>query len=633
MEWHFTKYHKGDTIRDTISGEFFSVDAIKNSSDALVREGIQNALDAQVEEKIGVKIRLFTGSQAPSKKVILKWFNGAWEHLCVPNNGLFPGWDEENKCPVLVFEDFGTMGLQGDVEQPFEISGRQNHFFYFFRSEGISAKSGENIGRWGVGKHVFPRSSNIKTCFGLTVRSDDRQKLMMGRTILKSHELNNLHYTPDGYLGEQAKDSELILPVTNHECLSSFCNEFGISRKNEPGLSIVIPYLDSKINYEDIMNAVISGFFYPILTGRLVVEITSPTDKTTINKQSILDETAFAENSEMENSFPTIKLAEWAITQSISDEYRLLPCTETHLNWNNELIQERDYLKMRDDFENGRMMKVVARINIEKEGNPPVLSSFEVYLSRDGSESGKTIFIRDGIIISDVKSPRTRGIRSIVIVNDKPLATLLGDSENPAHTEWHIVTPNFSKKYKNGKYCIKFVTQIVYNLFNSLGAQEEQEDLNLLIDIFSLPAEETEESLEEPVSVGGGEPGKISGGVIGPVQSEEKKFQISMIRGGFKISPGKSEIKYPAKMDVKVAYDTRRGNPLNKYRPYDFLLEKEPIKYKDLLRGITIKSVNDNNIVAEVREPDFQMVVAGFDEKRDLFVKVTVREVSDDSEI
>src|SRR6266481_1159879 len=53
MKWHFRPYAPGEKTRDPIQGEFFATDAIRNPAEALIREGIQNSLDAQLKNDDG----------------------------------------------------------------------------------------------------------------------------------------------------------------------------------------------------------------------------------------------------------------------------------------------------------------------------------------------------------------------------------------------------------------------------------------------------------------------------------------------------------------------------------------------------------------------------------------------------
>jgi hypothetical protein len=128
MEWHFAKYRPDETTCDPIVGEFFSTDAIDNPAQALVREGIQNTLDAGRGEP--VHVRVYCGYlKEPSR--IEFWLGGAWDHYSVPQNGLGNLPERFSEMPFLAFEDLGTSGLQGDVEQPFDLPGKKNSFYYF----------------------------------------------------------------------------------------------------------------------------------------------------------------------------------------------------------------------------------------------------------------------------------------------------------------------------------------------------------------------------------------------------------------------------------------------------------------------------------------------------------------------
>jgi hypothetical protein len=46
--WKFRKMNKGEMNVDPIEGEFFSTEALGSLPDALIREAIQNSLDASI---------------------------------------------------------------------------------------------------------------------------------------------------------------------------------------------------------------------------------------------------------------------------------------------------------------------------------------------------------------------------------------------------------------------------------------------------------------------------------------------------------------------------------------------------------------------------------------------------------
>lgn len=202
FRWHFNEMRPCDKAREPIQGEFFAADAIHNPGEALVREGIQNSLDARCNgQKVMVRIRVCGTEHAVRQEAVASFLDGLEEHVKAPGNGLRDIPDDKEDCPTLVFEDFGTRGLLGDPAEWKPAAGSGNHFYHFFRAEGRSDKCQKDIGRWGVGKQVFPRASRINAVFGLTVRSDDRRKLLMGMAVLKSHDLNGVRYGPDGWFG------------------------------------------------------------------------------------------------------------------------------------------------------------------------------------------------------------------------------------------------------------------------------------------------------------------------------------------------------------------------------------------------------------------------------------------------
>ncbi len=99
-----------------------------------------------------------------------------------------------------MFEDFGTTGLTGNREQYEEQEGASNSFFYFFRAEAKTAKPGDDRGRWGIGKQVFPRSSRAQTFFGYTETCEGG--FLMGGCVLKYHTVDGTCFKPDGFWGD-----------------------------------------------------------------------------------------------------------------------------------------------------------------------------------------------------------------------------------------------------------------------------------------------------------------------------------------------------------------------------------------------------------------------------------------------
>jgi hypothetical protein len=83
----------------------------------------------------------------------------------------------------------------------------------------------------------------------------------MGQSVLKIHRANGQRYAPYGYYGRFEDD--YALPVEDPEHIDRFCRDFSIRRNGEPGLSVIIPYLDEEIEIESVIRSVINQYFSP----------------------------------------------------------------------------------------------------------------------------------------------------------------------------------------------------------------------------------------------------------------------------------------------------------------------------------------------------------------------------------
>ncbi len=261
---------------DPVLREFFrSAELTEN----LVRESIQNSLDARREGQNHVRVRFAFSSSEKGipAQAYDEYARGLWPHLDTVALNDIPHRDEPMR--FLTIEDFGTRGLCGDPKQydDSEEKGPKNDFFYFWRNYGRSSKRETQLGRWGVGKTVFAESSRVSSFFGLTVREDDQKHFLMGQSVLKTHSIDGIRYAPYGFYSKLEKDG-FSMPIDDNKSLSEFSSKFGLTRTNEPGLSVVIPYYkDSELTKDNVERAVIQHYFYPVLTKELVVDIVEMT--------------------------------------------------------------------------------------------------------------------------------------------------------------------------------------------------------------------------------------------------------------------------------------------------------------------------------------------------------------------
>ena len=637
--WYFRRKAPDEKIRNPIQGEFFATEAIEGPGEALVRESVQNSLDAGIKNSgvpVSVRITLATGDQALPAAAVAGLFEQAWPHYDAEGNGLRNAPSRSSACPYVLIEDFGTKGLTGDPAQsdPHPDPNQRNPFFLFFRAEGLSAKSGTDLGRWGVGKFVFPRSSLASTHFGLTVRHDDRRRLLLGAVTLKAHRIRgeDSMYSPDGLYGKAGSEA-VVFPIDAADNINAFCKLFGLARTDEPGLSVVVPFVDAEeITYEKLLFAAAKGYFLPILGGRL--EITVTAGARTARLAADTNESVVRDNASLfkEDLNATLMLARAAL--QTRDEARVVlgPPDAARAHWSEDMISEELLTGLQARLAGKEPVAVRVPVTVRPKKEDPLPSWFDIYLVRDSTSDGRPTFVREGIIVSDVRGKRARDLRSLVIIDDKPLATLLGDSENPAHTQWQKDGSNFKGRYVYGPSVISFVSESVGELIAILNRRNEEADATLTVDYFSITppeddAAETEEAERRRPKSGGGD--RTADEEI-QVTPRPTRIRIARDEAGFSILPGSQPPQAPYLIEVRCAYDLRVGNPLKQWYPADFALGSAdlPVTCDGEARLLKLK---ENWALLRIDGPAFHARFQGFDVNRDVYVRADVREPGDAS--
>ncbi len=628
IEWSFRKMQRGEINADPVQEEFFTPK--EGKVDGLVREGDQNTLDAQVP---GQQVRVcYTFSNQPLKPdIATKYLSGLNPHLA--SCGI-PLGEPLTAMDYLVIEDFGTRGLQGDPEQdgddpPGTAAEQKNHFYYFWRNIGRSSKGDTDRGRWGLGKTVFPAASRIRTFFGLTIRKSDGKDLLMGQSVLKVHNTDNKRYSPYGYFGLTDKEG-FTSPVSAKQIIDAFKADFQLSRKTEPGLSLVIPYPhEDEIHPEQVLRSTIRNYFYPILAGDLVVEVRDGAFLQVLSRETLRDVTNSLDwNSESggsakdfkEKLFRLFDFAKWSIALPDSKLVVLKQQTLPQYApiWGEDLIPEEALPRLREQYERGERIALKVPVKVERVSLKPRIASFRVFLEKDPKlPRGEDHYVRQGITITEIQRLRSvPGVRGLLVVDDKELTSLLGDAENPAHTDWQEKSTKIREGYKHGPSCVRFVRNSLREITSFLTAPPQGLKEDLLKDLFFV---------ETPTASSEGHDQAQDNGETTSVQSPPDlsptslTFRITQVAGGFTIKSIRGRSLKGAILEAEAAYEVRRGNAFNRYNENDFDLASSGINVS--VAGATVDFKGGSKLRFEVIDDDFDVTVTGFDPQRDLAVR------------
>jgi len=601
-----------------MSDEFF---ASNSEAGSLVRESIQNSLDAVFDKNEPVRVRFFLTEK--TKQIdwdtTTEWFDSdAWRHFSANGSGLNDLPQDNSSCPILVYEDFNTKGLNGDINQYSECVGKKNAFYYFLRAEGQSDKKEGELGSWGVGKIVFPRSSRLRAIFVLTTRSDDSRTYLSGQSILKYHKIDDQDYSPDGWFGEIG-EKELGLPIDDPKIIKRFSEVFNLSRKNETGLSLVVPWPDEKITFEALTKSVIEEYFYSILKKKLEVIIEADGVSVELTENTLLDEVEKLDTSPERSLVQLVELAGTTITQPERDIIKLPKYVGNKPEWQPEMLSEKIVDEIWEILDSDEPVTIRVPLDIwHKAGTSAEPTYFEVAIKKTKNQFTKPVFVRDGLVITKVMRPKSPGFISLVSIFDKPLKTLLGQAENPAHTEWNEGSDHFKGIYLYGRDYLNFVRLSVKRITQYIQKDDEEADASILADLFSIPR-----NGNAPKPKPTPKPGTVVKPPVIPVIDPPKEpyYKLVQLDNGFRVM-GKKEVIQQREYCIVMAYDIIRGNPFNKWHMADFLAQDLTINTNNLsdYEAVDkyIKFTADNN--------RFDIEVTGFDINRDLKVRVVSKE-------
>jgi hypothetical protein len=250
--------------------------------------------------------------------------------------------------------------------------------------------------------------------------------------VLKTHVLDGRRYAPYGFF------PHLMQAIEDDATIDRFAADFGIHR-DEPGLSIVVPFhRQEDLPFDGLIASVVHQYFYPITRGDLVVTVEDDGRAETINQRTIDAHTANGALARL------CDLARWAASVAYEEWITIVePEGNGSFKWSETALPEPLLESLRRRFDQGERLAFRIRVPVRRKRRAAV-SHFDVVLEKDETlRRGEHHFIRRGITIPDVRTARDKPVRALLIADDDPISTFLGDAENPAHSDWSERNPHF----------------------------------------------------------------------------------------------------------------------------------------------------------------------------------------------
>ncbi|WOO86493.1 hypothetical protein RZE82_05110 [Mollicutes bacterium LVI A0039] len=220
MGWNFAK-----TEDYTVSGanvqafETFGVDG------SIIREIIQNSLDAKRDECSHVKIEIIISkrktSDFPDREKLLDTLKAC--------RSVFEDSDTKSTRKidkmitsisgfehyVVTFKDLNTTGLLGGLDR---MKDQKTNLFQLIYGDGTTNKNTEKSsgGSFGIGKNAPFTRSSIKSIFYDTFNTDNASHIV-GKSILTSHQLDGDYRSPRGYYIDDGKIENYLSDLSMNE--------------------------------------------------------------------------------------------------------------------------------------------------------------------------------------------------------------------------------------------------------------------------------------------------------------------------------------------------------------------------------------------------------------------------------
>lgn len=463
----------------------------------------------------------------------------------------------------------------------------------------------------GFGGTGFSAASNIRSFFGLTYRADDEVASVMGQSVLVHHTIDDKSYMPHGFWFEgRGETKNLQLPITDANKVREFVEISGAARKLETGLTIVIPFLNEGIDEDSIIAGVVDNYYFPILSGRLEVEV----GETLLNADTFLE--VAVEKSKKQIPFTFVK--------EISDAAKIDPAFCAKKSVGKVELEEghfdpQDIEDMKALFATGELVSIRVPVLLRPKDSKDLKSYIDLYLKALPEESQPFALFSRGPIILSAERRQFSGSSALgaLVANDKDVARFLGDAENPAHTRWNPKAEKLKSNWRMPNETLTTIRRSLKNIYYLIADQQEIEDTDALLDFFSI---------KEPDQPKPGR-GKVSPTPKPVIEPKETAINIKPRKGGFEIVSGfgAKNWEFPRKIRIRVAYDMIGADPFKRHSEYDFNLKKRGGIQIDP-QGSPANAIKSNILVMTVNSHEFGLEATGFDPNRDLVVEARVVE-------
>ena len=628
-KWIFKTLPRGQTRNNAVGKEFFNLRGLKKQ--ALAREAGQNSLDSnRSSNKLIMKVNLV--ERSPDKIKDNVYLSSLHAHASHKSSGIshlrIP--KKNSHYRFLVIEDYNTEGARGELD--YISDGDNNSFeqdvFHLFRSLQKTGKDLDEetpqLGSWGMGKNMYAQTSNLGGFFGYSIREHSESEFLFGMSILQIHKIDDNEYDSTGNFGIGTDNiDEITMPVVDKKIINDFKKVFEIDRKDENGLSVVIPCVYDGVSFEMLVQTFIETWMYAIIKDKMDVHIKAGSNSILITKNNIENHLHYFQDEEKRNLIKRNIDYMKMLNEAKDKDFISL---KKHESQNMPFWKKTNYSEnsinswaRKLDENNKLFLKVPVKI-VYNDDTPSEWGEFKLFIFKDQNilQSNTVQYLRDILIIPGVYANirLIRGYFGIVEVYGK-LAEIIKNSEGPAHFEWSSTMERYiNQNLQYGKEIISFVTNSAAKIKRLMTSVNRGTDETILADLLPLygiidTKKRKKKKPKKPAPPNVPRPPSIC-----------KDHEIS---GGFNISDNEewSDGGMIGKQyKLMVSYDVDDGTAKNSYRDYHFSLDPVRPPLSESASGIRIVKRDRNAIDFIVEHRGWHYEIKGYNENYQLYMEV-----------
>ena len=435
--WHFAPQEGGreDGPNDAMMQNFRA-----KPYSALVREAVQNSLDAVLDTSMPVRVELSFSSL--NAKNFVNFFD-LRDHIIECKN--YFAWQEKAvalydsmaKCFVnniqgkkigyIKVSDFNTKGMKYDP------NSSQSPFYAFARAAGVSSKVDQQSGgSFGFGKSAYFQLSPIGTVF-ISSLTNDSQYAFEGVSWLCSHNFKGQRVSSVGYY-----DNNNGKPITDPEQIPL---RF---KRVDPGTHFYILGFNEILKQqasEEMIDEALRSFWFAIYANHLEIKI----GDLEINSGNL--------DQLMQQRFPD------DIDNTAKSGYlKPLPY----------------YIAVRDADASSKAKKFTESL--------PILGECTLYLTKSETPKDKIIYMRRPLMLVYGKRTQTSyGVFGTFVCTNPKGDKILQSLENPAHDEWKASNwrDSNNRVVDKGSDALNEIHDFIMRCFASLFSNAEDTALEI----------------------------------------------------------------------------------------------------------------------------------------------------------